>query len=156
MGWVVNATFRPLYHREIPGTLCIGGWVGHRAGLDGCGKAGPHRDSIPRPPSPWRVAILTEVYRPFSLTLKVKESRNRPRVAQRVPGSLGSQISWHSAHKGGEVVSLRHRPPLPPGNVSGTHFHWGWVDPRAMVRSEGICHWKIQWNHRESISGPSD
>jgi hypothetical protein len=24
---------------------------------------------------------------------KVKESRNRPRVAQRVPGGLGSQIS---------------------------------------------------------------
>jgi hypothetical protein len=35
----------------------------------------------------------------------------------------GSQISWHSAHEGGEV-SLRHRPPLPPGNVPGTHFHW--------------------------------
>jgi len=25
-----------------------------------------------------------------------------------------------------------------------------------MVRSEGICHWKIQWHHRESIPGPSD
>jgi hypothetical protein len=25
-----------------------------------------------------------------------------------------------------------HRPPLPPGNVPGTHFY-----PRAMVRSEG-------------------
>ena len=24
-----------------PGTLCIGGWVGHRAGLDGCGKSRP-------------------------------------------------------------------------------------------------------------------
>ena len=52
---------------------------------------------------------------------KVNESPNRPGVAQRVPGGLGSQISRHSAHEGGEVVSLTHRPPLPSGN--GTHFH---------------------------------
>jgi hypothetical protein len=45
----------------------------------------------------------------------VKESRNRPGVAQRVPGGIGSQISCHSARVGGEVVSLTHRPPLPPG-----------------------------------------
>ena len=37
-GWVVNATPRPLYPRERPGTHCIGGWVGPTAGLDGCGK----------------------------------------------------------------------------------------------------------------------
>jgi hypothetical protein len=30
-----------------PGTHYIGGWVGFRAGLDGCGKNQPHRDSIP-------------------------------------------------------------------------------------------------------------
>jgi len=29
------------------------------------------------------------------------------------------------AHEGGEIVSLMHRPPLPAGNVPGTHFHWG-------------------------------
>ena len=33
-------------------------------------------------------------------------------MAQRVSGVLGSRISWHSAHEGGEVVSLTHRPPL--------------------------------------------
>jgi hypothetical protein len=32
-----------------PGTHCIGGWVGPRAGLDGCRKFSPHRDSIPGP-----------------------------------------------------------------------------------------------------------
>jgi hypothetical protein len=47
MGWVVNATPRPLYPRERPGIHCIGGWVGPRAGLDGCEKSRPHRDSIP-------------------------------------------------------------------------------------------------------------
>ena len=41
MGWVVNATHRLLYLRERPGTRCIGGWVGPRAGVDGCGKLSP-------------------------------------------------------------------------------------------------------------------
>ena len=27
-----------------------------------------------------------------------------------------------TAHDGGKVVSLMHRPPLPPGNTPGTHF----------------------------------
>ena len=35
-----------------PGTHCIGGWVGTRAGLDGCVKSRPHRDSIPGLSSP--------------------------------------------------------------------------------------------------------
>jgi len=34
-----------------PGTR-IGGWVGPRAGLDGCGKSRPHRASFPGPSSP--------------------------------------------------------------------------------------------------------
>jgi hypothetical protein len=52
-----------------------------------------------------------------------KESRNRLDVGQRVPGGLGTQISWHSAREGGEVVSLKHRPPLPLGIDPGTHFN---------------------------------
>jgi hypothetical protein len=32
---------RPLYPWEGPGTHCIGGWVGPRAGLDGCRKSRP-------------------------------------------------------------------------------------------------------------------
>jgi hypothetical protein len=47
MGWMVIATPRPLYPRKRPGTHCIGGWVGLRAGLDGWGKSRPRRDSIP-------------------------------------------------------------------------------------------------------------
>jgi hypothetical protein len=62
VGWVFNVTLRPLYPRERPGTHCIGGWVGLRAGLDG--KSRPHQDSIPGPSSPvasrytdWAIAI---------------------------------------------------------------------------------------------------
>jgi hypothetical protein len=35
-----------------PGTYCIGGWVGSRAGLDGYGKFYFLRDSIPGPSIP--------------------------------------------------------------------------------------------------------
>ena len=35
-----------------PGTHCIVGWVGPRAGLDGCEKSRLYRDSIPGPFSP--------------------------------------------------------------------------------------------------------
>ena len=48
--------------RERPGTHCTGGWVGPMAGLDGREKSRPfHRDSIPGPSSPQRVAIPTEL-----------------------------------------------------------------------------------------------
>ena len=40
-GLVVNATPRPFYSQEIPGTHYIGGWVGLRARLDGRGKFRP-------------------------------------------------------------------------------------------------------------------
>ena len=35
---MINATSRPLYLQERPGTLCRWGWMDPRAGLDGCGK----------------------------------------------------------------------------------------------------------------------
>jgi len=47
MGWVVKAKPRPLHHRERPVTYPTGGWMGPRAGLEGCF----HRDSIPDRPS---------------------------------------------------------------------------------------------------------
>ena len=40
-GLVVNATPQPFYPRERPCIHCIGGWVGTRASLDGCGKSRP-------------------------------------------------------------------------------------------------------------------
>ena len=88
----------------------------------------------------WFVLFLARMVNGPNLNLtvkvKVKQSRNRPGLAQRVAGGLDSQISWHSAREGGDV-SLTHRPPLPPGMFLVLIFTRGWVDPRAMVRSEG-------------------
>ena len=51
--WVVNATPRPLYPRERPGTHCTGGWMGlTRLVLLGAENLAPYRDSIPGPSSP--------------------------------------------------------------------------------------------------------
>ena len=82
MGWVVNATPRSLYPREIHGTHCIGGWVAPRAGIDGCEKSHPHRDSIPGPTSPLLVAIPTELTRSTENkdTIVIKMRINHPRV----------------------------------------------------------------------------
>ena len=53
-----------------------------------------------------------------------KKSKAISGQALKVPERRGSQISWQSAHEGGKVVRTRHRPPLPPGNVPGTHFYY--------------------------------
>jgi hypothetical protein len=91
----------------------------------------------------------------FNVQIEVKDSRNRTAVTQRDPGGLGSQISWYSAHEFGEVLSLTHRPPLPPRMFLVLIFTRDWFDPRAMVRLEGICHWNIKWYHWKSIAGQS-
>ena len=68
LGW---STPRP--GRFIPGTYCIGSWVGPRAGLDGCGKSGSLPGFDPRQlqplssrytdwpiPAPYLVLIRTQ------------------------------------------------------------------------------------------------
>ena len=54
--------------------------------------------------------------------VKSKQCNYRPGETLKVPGGLGSQISRLLAHEGGKPVSPMHWPPLPPGNIPGTHF----------------------------------
>ena len=42
-----------------------------------------------------------------------------------------------TAQDGGKVVSLTHRPLLPPGNAPGTHFCYSLSRPQGLVQSEG-------------------
>jgi hypothetical protein len=61
MGFVVDATPRPLHPRERPGTP-----LGAPQGQSGRMRENfaPHRDSIPGPSNPYRIAISTELSRP--------------------------------------------------------------------------------------------
>jgi hypothetical protein len=88
---------------------------------------------------------------------KVKQSRNRPGVAQSVPGGLGSQIfmtfctwRWWACQPHAPAA-------FTPRKCSWHSFSLGAESTPGpwCVRKE-ICHWKIQWHHRESIPGPSD
>jgi hypothetical protein len=75
--------------------------------------------------------------------VQVKQFHYRPWEALRVPGDWGTQILIQSAHEGGKGVSPTQRPPLLPRKYSWYSFVRGWVDPRAIVRPEGLCQRKI-------------
>jgi hypothetical protein len=86
----------------------------------------------------WNSKLLTiECY-----IANVKQSHYRPWQALRFPGGWGSQILRQSAHEGGKVVSSTHRPPLLQVIFLVLIYVGGWVDPRAIVRPEGLCQWK--------------
>jgi len=62
---------------------------------------------------------LTVVEIIVSLNLNVLASKAF--LLQAWTGPEGSKgISIQSTHEGGKVVSPKHRPPLPPGNIPGT------------------------------------
>ena len=76
---MVNATPRPLYLRERPGTHCKGGWVGPTAGLERCGKYHP-------PPGfdPWAVQTAASRYTDRGIqtpwTEKHENEHEKPKV----------------------------------------------------------------------------
>jgi len=63
-----------------------------------------------------------------------KKSKAGPEVSRR----LRLPDFKKSAQDGGKVVSPTHRPPLPLTKYSWYSTVRGWVDPRAIVRPEGI------------------
>jgi hypothetical protein len=63
--------------------------------------------------------------------VKVKQSHYLPGNILKVPKVWGSQISRQSSHESGKVISPTHRPPLPPRNISGTHFCYRLSQPHS-------------------------
>ena len=59
---------------------------------------------------------------------RLKYRKGKPVPLQAWSGRKGSRKLRFpdfvtTAQDGGKVVSLTHRPPLPPGNTPGTHFY---------------------------------
>jgi hypothetical protein len=74
---------------------------------------------------------------------RIKQFYYRPWQALRVPGGWSSQILRKSAHERGKVVRPTHRPSYPQDIFLVLIYVRSWVDPRATIRPEGLCQWKI-------------
>jgi hypothetical protein len=52
--------------------------------------------------------------------MQLKQSLYRAKHALSDPGGSGFQISRQLAHEGGKIVTPKHWPLLPPGDIPGT------------------------------------
>jgi hypothetical protein len=104
------------------------------------------RDYLKKTQVGGKVVSLTHWPHVLYKEVKVKQSRYRPGVAQRVP-----------AQDGGKAVSLMHRPHLPPGNTPGTNFCQRLSRPQGHIVIRRIyVNEKFQWHHLGLNGRPSD
>jgi len=92
--------------------------VGPRVGLDGRNIFSPP-EFDPGPSSPYSVAIPTELPGP----------RSGPEGSRK----LRFPDYMTRVQDGGKIVSLTHRPPLPPENAPGTHFCYRLSRPQRLT-----------------------
>ena len=86
-------------------------------------------------------AVFESWFGRFARNNPYKKCSSVPLQARSGPeGSRKLRFSYYitAAQDGGKVVSLTHRPPLPPGNIPGTHFCYRLSRPRAIVTPSGI------------------
>jgi hypothetical protein len=65
------------------------------------------------------------IFQLYVISIVLKEGKTVPLQAwSGLEGSRKLRFPYFmsTAQDGGKVVSLTHRPPLPPGNTPGTHF----------------------------------
>ena len=89
------------------------------------------------------LSIFFVANRPFSLVYKGKAVPLQAWSGPEGSRKLKFPDVMTTAQEGGKVVSLTHRPLLPKEILLVLISVRGWVDPRTIVRSEGLCQWKI-------------